>query len=290
MITPFYLRILHRLLLLEILLSTLVCVTEAFSTSTSLAPPPPWTFTASRIHYQFLSVPTGVARRVIPTTSSIGGAKENNDGLYLLSIGGKTLGGLFAIEYTDSPVGPYKEIAILAGLVTTRRHLGDVFRIGAWASHIFVDSNDAAEYARRYWGLPATVSPIDLDMPGKDEDVSQPTFVVSDDGVGVAGWTGRTSTFESEPTPSSISKFMLSQLEVTLPSYSGRLTSDDALLRYPLSVSGLGRVSIGKGATVEVRDSLRDETLRELLNMSEPLVAIDIDRARLVAGKADVLR
>ena len=85
--------------------------------------PPPWSFPHARVLYQPTFVPVDAARAVTPTSSS---------GLTLLSAFGWTLGGCFVVEWTDSPIGPYREVAVLSGLVA--RGLS----IGAWASHIVV--------------------------------------------------------------------------------------------------------------------------------------------------------
>ena len=101
-------------------------------------PPPPWAFPNARVWYQPTFVPVQAARDVTPTS-----------GLTLLSLFGWTLGGVFVVEWADSPIGPYQEVAVLSGLVA--RGLS----IGAWASHIVVTTDEAAESGRDVFGLPA---------------------------------------------------------------------------------------------------------------------------------------
>mmetsp|Transcript_2897 Transcript_2897/g.6177 ORF Transcript_2897/g.6177 Transcript_2897/m.6177 type:complete len:94 (+) Transcript_2897:288-569(+) len=77
------------------------------------------------------------------------------DKLKVLSFNDKTLRGVFDVEYQDSQIGPYREVAILSSLVARWSTTQWVPAIGAWACHIFVDSQGAADYGRDLWGLPA---------------------------------------------------------------------------------------------------------------------------------------
>jgi len=115
-------------------------------------PTPPWTFSRARVLYQPSLVPVDAARAVTPSA-----------GLTLLSLFGWTLGGLFVVDWRESPVGPYREVAVLSGLVTRD------WRIGAWASHIVVTTDDAAEGGRRFYGLPTSVGSIEFNSEGGDE-------------------------------------------------------------------------------------------------------------------------
>jgi hypothetical protein len=129
-------------------------------------PPPPWPFHAAHIYYQLRWMKADIAAKHCPPAPP-------TTNLYQLSIFGYTLGGIFCIEYANSPIGPYREVAILSSLVgmvpqrKRKQHpqpqqvLG-LPQLGAWASHIYVDSNDAAQYGTKYWGLPATVVPIEM--------------------------------------------------------------------------------------------------------------------------------
>ena len=105
--------------------------------------PPPWTFPNARVLYQPAFVRVDAARAVTPTT-----------GLTLLSLFGWTLGGTFVVEWTDSPIGPYREVAVLSGLVARG------FNIGAWASHIIVTTPDAVDSGREFFGLPTNLGTI----------------------------------------------------------------------------------------------------------------------------------
>jgi len=126
-------------------------------------PLPPWSFPNARVLYQPTFVPIKAARAVTPTTSNQN--NEGGGGLTLLSLFGYTLGGLFLVEWTHSPIGPYREVAVLSGLV-----LRD-FSIGAWASHIVVTSPEAVESGRDLFGLPTVLGSIDFGDEEEDDNV-----------------------------------------------------------------------------------------------------------------------
>mmetsp|Transcript_1175 Transcript_1175/g.2360 ORF Transcript_1175/g.2360 Transcript_1175/m.2360 type:complete len:308 (-) Transcript_1175:101-1024(-) len=115
-------------------------------------PQPPWCFSNARVLYQPTFVPVEYARAVTPT-----GNDDKGGGLTMLSLFGWTLGGLFVVDWTQSPIGPYREVAVLSGLVA--RDLS----IGAWASHIVVTSADAVESGRDLFGLPTVLGSIDFE-------------------------------------------------------------------------------------------------------------------------------
>lgn len=173
---------------------------------------------------------------------------------------------------------------MLGGLVTKGY---DIFRIGAWATHIFVDKPEAAEYGKKYWGLPATVLPIDLDVPSSPnlgEGDGNPLFVFSKDYVNVVGLNGATSA-TSISHKEHHRESLISKLEVTLPSYSGKLTNNDPLLRYPLTISHLGAISLGKAKAAQLQNEItNDATLRSLLENAHPLISVNVSGATLVAG------
>ena len=70
-----------------------------------MLPPPPWTFPSARVAYQPMFVRVSAARAVTPPAVT------------LLSAFGWTLGGVFVVDWLDSPVGPYREVAVLSSLV-----------------------------------------------------------------------------------------------------------------------------------------------------------------------------
>mmetsp|Transcript_14136 Transcript_14136/g.30168 ORF Transcript_14136/g.30168 Transcript_14136/m.30168 type:complete len:357 (+) Transcript_14136:66-1136(+) len=237
---------------------------------------PPWSFQASRIQYQFHLISSKVASKYCPS----------DDGVFLFNLFGVTLGGIFVVEYTDTPIGPYREVAFLCGLV------GRLSGIGAWASHIVVDSEDAALYGERFWGLPAEVLPIDL-----LEGATGPTDVLLDEErVRVSGWT-TTDNSSGEDTSGSIFWW----LDIALPSFSGRLLKDNVstdvgatlkpspLLRYPLRIQSPDSISLVDNGSLEIKGTGRTQMeLDELFRDSLPLVSLQIDNVRLTAGIATV--
>ena len=74
-----------------------------------MLPPPPYTFPGASVLYQPKLVRASAARRVTPP------------GVFLLSLAGWTLGGTFCVDWTSSPIGPYREVAVLSGLHEGRR-------------------------------------------------------------------------------------------------------------------------------------------------------------------------
>ena len=121
--------------------------------------PPPWTFPNARVLYQPALVKVEAARAVTPS-----------DGLTLLSAFGYTLGGVFVVEWTDSPIGPYREVAVLSALV------GRGLSIGAWASHIIVTTPEAVDSGRDYFGLPTHLGAISFEA--SEGEATDPTTLL----------------------------------------------------------------------------------------------------------------
>jgi len=134
-------------------------------------PSPPWSFPNARVLYQPTLVPIAAARAVTPTS-----------GLTLLSLFGYTLGGLFLVEWTNSPIGPYREVAVLSGLVVRD------FSIGAWASHIVVTSPDAVESGRELFGLPTFLGSIDFGEEEEEDGIDDEWY---EEGLVVAEGMGK---------------------------------------------------------------------------------------------------
>ena len=279
-------------------LSPLTNEASVETTTRTMPPPPPWTFQASRIHYTFLAVPTHVAQRYYCPCASSSSAQSS---LTLLSVPpGYTLGGVFCVEYTDSPVGPYREVAILSSLV------GNLGGIGAWASHIFVNNEQAAQYGQAFWGLPAETVDIvnnnDDDAANKNAD-SVGFYVDFDENkITWTGWDkakGDSTTTTTKP---------MEWFNVSLPSFSGclpLLTEDESgsnttseprtspLLRYPLRITQPHDFSLcTTNPTSHIRfaldSSLSSSTsmqqVKEILTSSRPLASINVNNVQLQAG------
>lgn len=262
----------------------------------NVPPPPPWSFEVNRIHYQFRTVPVHLAQQTL--------AAVPDNTINLLSLDGITLGGLFAVEYTNTPVGPYREVAVLSALVTSRT---DLFSIGAWASHIFVDSKMAATYGQKYWGLPATVVPIDFSSSSSssqssDEGIKPPTWIFSDDHIKVQDWKKVPISNQRQQSNDTKSSFSLSRLiQVDLPSYSGCLlldnndnninnsTNHSPLLRYPLSIIKPESISVGLSGSVSCEKVTDDGLLRNIIEKGNGIMSFDIQNVQLKAGKVSII-
>ncbi|XP_020965009.1 protein NEOXANTHIN-DEFICIENT 1 isoform X3 [Arachis ipaensis] len=113
---------------------------EAKSSSSSGYGKPPWVFSGSAL-YQLHLVKAEKARRYIP--------KE----FKLVEAFGYTLGGFFLASYEDSPAGVFDEqLVVIAGLVWNRP------TSCAWATRVYVNSNDACYHGRKEVGLPSQIA------------------------------------------------------------------------------------------------------------------------------------
>jgi hypothetical protein len=106
----------------------------------------PWTFTG-RLWFRpaLVRVPTNENNKPTPP-----------DSVSILSFLGWTIGGVVALEYDDSPVGPYREYVTMGALVSKRGALGQ------WGSRLYVSNDKAEEICRQVWGVPAEVAAIDF--------------------------------------------------------------------------------------------------------------------------------
>lgn len=80
-------------------------------------------------------------------------------GVTTLSLFGWSLGGVVALQYDDSPVGPYFEYVTMGALVTKRG------AVGQWGRNLYVSTAPAEEVCQRVWGVPA----IEADIGFSDE-------------------------------------------------------------------------------------------------------------------------
>lgn len=214
--------------------------------------------------YQPTFVPVKAARAVTPSA-----------GLTLLSLFGWTLGGVFVVEWADSPIGPYKEVAVLSGLVARD------FRIGAWASHIVVTTPEAVAGGAGLYGLPTRLGRIDLAEDSRGGRGREIEFLAEDE-IGVRGWADwlPASPGDAGPEPG---------LSLTLPSFSGRLPAADAaapptpLLRYPLTLGPARRVRICPPIRTR-RSAALPDALRDVLGGPVASPCLQVDGVDVVAG------
>jgi hypothetical protein len=277
--------------------------------------PPPWSFQAKHVYYQFRWMKTKQVRKYnLPKD------------LFLFAFGEYTVGGIFCITYDKSPIGSYNEIAILSGLVCSTKFPS--VSVGAWASHIFVDSVKAVKFGKQYWGLPAfytsTISGMDADIDNNVANVTKTKviFGTNNDKIEIDGWTGR------EMGSSSSSSNVFKWLDISLPSLSGCLPLSPpeqketskmttrktalttALLQYPLRIQNpksirylskdhpqqlqidFMKIDDDNDADVVHNDDSTTTALREireLLKDSKTMFSIVLDDIFLEAGVATEL-
>jgi hypothetical protein len=136
------------------LLSTITSMSYALTTSQvkskSTANPGtaeyPWTF-SGRLWFRpaLVPVPTSENQKPSPPPS-----------VSILSLFGWTLGGVVALEYDDSPVGPYREYVTMGAIVSKRGALGQ------WGSRLYVSNTEAERICQEIWKVPAEVADIEF--------------------------------------------------------------------------------------------------------------------------------
>jgi len=165
-----------------------------------------------------------------------------------LCLFGWTVGGSFYVDWDESPFGQYCEVGLLSALVT----LATGFSFGAWgawASHVWVDNDDAAEGGRRMFGLPTSGCELDYQTAGPDGTVlafGKAPFTSIGGGVGPLGRIDTPPKITVGNLPLQAGDFSSAASEITLPNLSGCLSRksdpDDvaegfdctALLQYPI--------------------------------------------------------
>jgi len=70
-----------------------------------------------------------------------------------------------ALEYDESPVGPYLEYVTMGALVTKRGS------VGQWGSRLYVSTKEAADVCRDTWNVPAQFADIDF-VAAEDDKIS----------------------------------------------------------------------------------------------------------------------
>lgn len=225
-------------------------------------PAPPWAFPQARVLYQPTFVRADDAHAAMPGPSS---------GLTLLSLFGWTLGGVFIVEWTESPIGSYREVAVLSSLVWNDG------RLGAWASNIFVTTPDAVDAGRDVFGLSTRLGSISTDLgPEQGETV----YFGEDDSVSLGCWDG----WIEEPGADGDSSRQ--EWGLNLPSFSGCLQQGDStspLLRYPLRLGAARRASLRSPLSVSAAPGLAPP-LSSLLGGPAAFPCIQLDGVDIVAG------
>jgi hypothetical protein len=280
------------------------CRLRAAQVDADAYPPAPWSFSNARVMYQPTLVRTSAARAVTP-----------RDGLRLLSFFGWTLGGVFVVDWADSPVGPYREVAVLSGLVARG------FAIGAWASHIVVTTPASVGGGRAVFGLPTVLGDVKFNAAEESDgdawrreltgarDLLEDIAVAFKVGIGAAQ-PGIAEPAErlrrrDECAPPTRGFDFVSDRDVTvtgwdgwsdggpaegpslsLPSFSGRLAEFPELLRYPLKLGPAGRVALRP--SMPTRWSGVSDDLAAVLDGPRACPSIQVDGVAVVAGRPEV--
>mmetsp|Transcript_2013 Transcript_2013/g.5660 ORF Transcript_2013/g.5660 Transcript_2013/m.5660 type:complete len:411 (+) Transcript_2013:125-1357(+) len=227
-------------------------------------PRPPFRFPGANVLYQPTFVRAEAARAVTPR------------GVSLVSLFGWTLGGVFVADWVDSPIGRYREVAVLSGLV---------FRggtLGAWASHIVVSEAAAVEAAREFWGLPAREGDIQLQpLEAAGPPRGPRVHFESGSRVVVEGWCGEGEGEARSLRPPSF----------TLPSLSGGLPASGGLaagpiLRYPLTLTAPRRAALLPRLALS-SSSLTTAPLRAVLDAPAASPCLRLDGVDVEAGAAE---
>lgn len=75
----------------------------------------------------------------------------------ILNIFGWTVGGTVALEYDESPVGPYLEYVTMGAVVSKRG------AIGQWGARLYVSTQVAEDVCKDVWNVPAKAADIQFD-------------------------------------------------------------------------------------------------------------------------------
>lgn len=92
-----------------------------------------------------------------------------------MSLFGWTLGGVYLARYSDSPVGAFDELVVLAGLVWNAP------TSCAWAQRVYVNSHAARDHGIKSVGLPSRLAAF------AQSDAARPGVAADGSGGGVTG-------------------------------------------------------------------------------------------------------
>ena len=115
------------------------------------------------------------------------------DGVRALSLFGWSIGGVVALEYDESPVGPYLEYVSMGALVSKRG------TVGQWGSRLYVSNAEAERACVRVWGVPATAAAIEFEEGGGALCVERPPESAAAPQIEVSGWSSARSAAEGAP-------------------------------------------------------------------------------------------
>uniref|UniRef100_A0A7S0CAZ3 Uncharacterized protein n=1 Tax=Proboscia inermis TaxID=420281 RepID=A0A7S0CAZ3_9STRA len=134
----------------------------------------PWQFTG-RLWFRPALVRTTDTEKMLPPGS----------GLSVINVFGWTIGGVVALEYDTSPVGPYREYVSMGAVVSKRGALGQ------WGSRLYVSTKEAEKVCEEVWSVPAEFADIEFDCDGEKLSVESPPDISSNNKqtIELTGWS-----------------------------------------------------------------------------------------------------
>jgi len=127
----------------------------------------PWSFTG-RLWFR----PSLVRVPSLTSSSASNPPPTPPPSVSIVNLFGWTLGGTVALEYDDSPVGPYLEYVTMGALVTKRG------AVGQWGSRLYVSTKEAADVCRDTWNVPAQLADIEFMVQDEENSSSSPSLSV----------------------------------------------------------------------------------------------------------------
>ena len=203
-------------------------------------------------------------------------------GVSMVNLFGWTVGGVVALEYDESPVGPYREYVTMGAVVTKRG------AIGQWGTRLYVNDRPAELICSEIWGVPAEYAEIEFDGATADDDdygsasssrvASAPDSKDSSTSrIKVSGWQNTRNGLVSEGLPLSVPILWtptikalwapivpLPEVDETLPLYPLKLTFNGVRIhscgQEPSALLGIP-LPIGLSMNAKIQISAQDGVL-----------------------------
>eukprot|EP00892_Ulva_mutabilis_P011491 jgi/Ulvmu1/8714/UM047_0054.1 len=240
----------------------------------------PWIFKGNAL-YQLNLVRTEEARKHIP------------EDFRVVDFFGWTLGGVYLARYSDSPVGAFDELVVLAGLVWNPP------TSCAWAQRVYVNNRAARNHGLRHVGLPSRVASFTQQEPPVATAAATPSWW----NVGFAPHSGG-STAEAVEVwnmergrrgmrGAPVGELLLPRavarrgprIRMQLPNFSGGTAEHPGLLHYtcemracvrPTGHMAVQRPLLGAAVGVDVGEDPHPEDVSTVLR-GRPLMCIAFD-------------
>lgn len=120
------------------------------------------------------------------------------DGVSAVGLFGWTVGGVVALQYDESPVGPYLEYVSMGAVVSKRG------AVGQWGSRLYVSNGRAERACSDVWGVPATETRIQFDEDGDWLRVDLPPTPGNVPEFRLSGWANTRSSATGAPSVASL--------------------------------------------------------------------------------------